>query len=181
VARQVASLDQLSGGRVTLGVGLGISSGPEFNQFGEESDPRVRGDMLDEGLEILRAALQGTPVRHAGVHYQVDDVTLLPVPVQPRLPVWGATERVSGRPVRRAAWLDGVFPIRLEPADLPALLDNVAQHRPGGLDGYDAVIAGTSGWQAWREAGATWWLHELPWRGTLRDSVAIIEAGPPAG
>ena len=170
VARQVASLDQLSGGRVTLGVGLGVSSGPEFHQFGgEESDPRVRGDMLDEGLQLLRAAWRGTPVRHAGTHYQVDNVTFLPEPVQDRVPIWGATEQLSGRPVRRAAALDGVFPIRLKPADLPVLLDNVARHRPGGLDGYDVVITGTDPAEcaAWREAGATWWLHELPWRRPL--------------
>jgi alkanesulfonate monooxygenase SsuD/methylene tetrahydromethanopterin reductase-like flavin-dependent oxidoreductase (luciferase family) len=181
VARQVATLDQLTGGRVTLGVGLGISSGPEFRQFGEESDPRVRGDMLDEGLQILRAAWAGTPVRHAGTHYRVDDVTFLPVPVQPRLPVWGATERISGRPVRRAAALDGVFPIGLKPSDLPALLDNAAQHRPGGLDGYDVVIAGTDDWQAWQDTDATWWPRVLPWRRSLSEPVAIIEAGPPAG
>jgi len=181
VARQVASLDELTGGRVTLGVGLGVSSGPEFHQFGEESDPRVRGDMLDEGLELLRAAWQGTPVRHAGTHYQVQDVTFLPVPVQQPLPIWGATERLSGRPVRRAARLNGVFPIRLKPADLPELLDNVAQHRTDGMDGYDVVITGTEGSPAWRDAGATWWLHELDWRRPLSESVAIIEAGPPAG
>jgi alkanesulfonate monooxygenase SsuD/methylene tetrahydromethanopterin reductase-like flavin-dependent oxidoreductase (luciferase family) len=181
VARQVASLDQLTGGRVTLGVGLGISSGPEFNTFREESDPRVRGDMLDEGLRLLREAWQGTPVRHAGTYYEVDDVTFLPAPVQDPLPIWGATERLSGRPVRRAAGLDGVFPIRLGPADLPALLDNVAEHRPGGLDGYDVVVTGTDDSQAWREAGATWWLHELDWRVPLSESLAVVEAGPPAG
>jgi alkanesulfonate monooxygenase SsuD/methylene tetrahydromethanopterin reductase-like flavin-dependent oxidoreductase (luciferase family) len=181
VARQVATLDQLTGGRVTLGVGLGISSGPEFRQFGEQSDPRVRGDMLDEGLQILRAAWAGTPVRHAGTHYQVDGVTFLPVPVQPRVPIWGATERTSGRPVRRAATLDGVFPVGLKPSDLPALLASVARHRPGGLDGYDVVTVGTDNAQAWRDAGATWWLHELPWRRPLSESAAIIEAGPPAG
>jgi oligopeptide/dipeptide ABC transporter ATP-binding protein len=182
VARQVASLDQLSGGRVTLGVGLGVSSGPEFHQFGEESDPRVRGDMLDEGLRLLRAAWRGTPVRHAGTYYQVDDVTFLPEPVQALLPIWGATEQLSGRPVRRAAALDGVFPIRLKPSDLPVLLGNVARHRPGGLDGYDVVVTGTDPGDcaAWREAGATWWLRELPWRRPLRESVAIVEAGPSA-
>jgi alkanesulfonate monooxygenase SsuD/methylene tetrahydromethanopterin reductase-like flavin-dependent oxidoreductase (luciferase family) len=181
VARQVASLDELTGGRVTLGVGLGISSGPEFSQFSEERDPRVRGDMLDEGLEILRAAWLGTPVRHTGTHYRVDDVTILPAPAQARLPIWGATERLSGRPVRRAAGLDGVFPIQLGPADLPELLDNVARHRPGGLDGYDVVVTGTGNSQAWREAGATWWLHELDWRRPLSEAIATIEAGPPAG
>jgi alkanesulfonate monooxygenase SsuD/methylene tetrahydromethanopterin reductase-like flavin-dependent oxidoreductase (luciferase family) len=181
VARQVATLDQLSGGRVTLGVGLGVSRGPEFQQFGEESDPRARGDMLDEGLDILRSAWQGTPVRHAGPHYQLQDVTFLPVPVQPRVPIWGATERTSGRPVRRAATLDGVFPVRLQPSDLPALLDNVSRLRPGGLDGYDVVIAGTDDWRQWRDAGATWWLRELPWGSPLSESVAIVESGPPAG
>lgn len=108
-------------------------------------------------------------------------MTFLPVPVQDRVPVWGATERVSGRPVRRAAALDGVFPIGLKPSDLPVLLDNVARHRPAGLDGYDVVIAGTDPGEcaAGRKAGATWWLHELSWHVPLRESVAVIEAGPP--
>ncbi len=85
--------------------------------------------------------------------------------------------------MRRAAGLDGVFPIRLKPSDLPALLDNVARHRPGGLDGYDVVITGTDAGDspAWRDAGATWWLRELPWRRPLGEAIAIIEAGPPAG
>ena len=181
VARQVATLDHLTGGRVTLGVGLGVSGGPEFRSFGEESDPRVRGDMLDEGLQILRAAWSAEPVRHHGTHYQIDDVALLPAPVQSPLPVWGATERLDGRPVRRAAGLDGVFPIRLQPAELPALLDNVARHRPGGMAGYDVVIADTGDHRPWQDAGATWWLHELPWRSPISESIAIIEAGPPAG
>jgi hypothetical protein len=62
------------------------------------------------------------------------------------------------------------------------LLANVAEQRPGGLDGYDAVaISRTADAGAWQDAGATWWLRELQWRDSLSDSVAIIEAGPPTG
>jgi alkanesulfonate monooxygenase SsuD/methylene tetrahydromethanopterin reductase-like flavin-dependent oxidoreductase (luciferase family) len=181
VARQVASLDHLSGGRVTLGVGLGVSRGPEFRDFGEEADPRVRGDMLDEGLAIIRAAGTGQPVTHHGEHYRLDGVALEPAPVQAPVPIWGATERTSGRPVRRAAALDGVFPVGLGPAQLPDLLANVSALLPGGLDGYDVVAAGTDDWRAWRDAGATWWLRVLAWSRPLPESEAIAAAGPPAG
>jgi alkanesulfonate monooxygenase SsuD/methylene tetrahydromethanopterin reductase-like flavin-dependent oxidoreductase (luciferase family) len=180
VARQVASLDHLSGGRVTLGVGLGVSSGPEFRDFGEEADPRVRGDMLDEGLAILRAAWTGTPVSHAGAHYRLDAVAFEPPPVQAAVPIWGATERTGGRPVRRAAALDGVFPFGLAPAQLPDLLDNVARLRPGGLDGYDVVVGGTDDWRQWQDAGATWWLRVLPWAAPIAESARIAASGPPA-
>jgi alkanesulfonate monooxygenase SsuD/methylene tetrahydromethanopterin reductase-like flavin-dependent oxidoreductase (luciferase family) len=180
VARQVASLDHLSGGRVTLGVGLGVSSGPEFRDMGEEADPAVRGDMLDEGLAILRAAWTGEPVSHAGTHYRLDAVAFQPPPVQPAVPIWGATERTGGRPVRRAAALDGVFPFGLAPGQLPALLDNVARLRPGGLDGYDVVVGGTDDWAQWRDAGATWWLRVLPWSKPIAESARIAESGPPA-
>ena len=64
VAREVATLDHLSGGRMVLGVGLGVSRGPEFHDFSEEPDPRIRGDLLDEGLHIIRAAWTGEPVTH---------------------------------------------------------------------------------------------------------------------
>ena len=185
VARQVASLDQLTGGRVTLGVGLGVSSGPEFHDFGgEESDPRVRGDMLDEGLEILRAAWQGTPVRHAGTHYQVDDVTFLPVPVQARVPIWGATERTqrpAGAPGRRAGRgvpdpPEAVGPARAagQRGPAPARPDWTAMTSSSPAP--TPATARPGGRRA-RPGGCT------SCRGAARssESVAIIEAGPPAG
>ena len=180
VARQVATLDHLSGGRVVLGIGLGVTRGPELNNFSEETDPATRGDMLDEGIDILRQAWTGEPVEHAGAHYRVDSVRFVPPPVQGAgLPIWAATERTDGRPVRRAAALDGIFPFGLGPADLPALLANVARHRPQGLGGFEVVAGGTDDWAAWQDAGATWWLRVLPWRAPLAESMEIAAAGPP--
>jgi alkanesulfonate monooxygenase SsuD/methylene tetrahydromethanopterin reductase-like flavin-dependent oxidoreductase (luciferase family) len=179
VAREVATLDHLSGGRMVLGVGLGVSRGPEFHAFSEEPDPRIRGDLLDEGLEIIRAAWTGQPVTHSGRHHRVDGVAILPAPVQPRVPIWGATERLSGRPVRRAATLDGVFPFGLAPAQADRLLAEVARHRPSGLDGFDLIAGGDDDWAAWRDAGATWWLRVLPWRESLDATRRIVDAGPP--
>ena len=180
VARQVATLDHLSAGRMIFGVGLGISSGPEFRDFGEEANPRIRGDMLDEGLAIVRAAWTGAPVVHRGAHFRVDGVALLPPPIQPRIPIWGATERIRGRPVRRAATLDGVFPVGLSPDQGRELLDVIADLRPTGLVDYELVAAGEDGWEAWRDAGATWWLRGLPWTGSAAEARQIIDAGPPA-
>jgi len=51
LAREAASLDHLSGGRLILGVGIGTPP-EEFARFGEEVDPRIRAEMLDEGLEV---------------------------------------------------------------------------------------------------------------------------------
>ena len=85
---------------------------------------------------------------------------------------------MSGRPVRRAAALDGVFPVGLTAGQLPVLLGNIARLR-GGLDGYDIVAGGTDDWQQWRDAGATWWLRALPWSRPLEESARIVESGPP--
>ena len=91
VARETATLDRLSGGRLTLGVGLGSDRfGSELSKTGEQLDDRLRGQMLDEALEILTAAWSGEPVHHRGEHYTVEGIQFLPRPVQqPGVPVCG--------------------------------------------------------------------------------------------
>ena len=124
LARETATLDLLSGGRLVLGVGLGSDRfGREFSATGDECDDRRRGAMLDEALAVLDAAWSGGPVRHRGEHYVVDDLTFLPRPAH-RIPVWVAGFPGSARPRRRAATRDGFFPVNLEhPDELAAAID----------------------------------------------------------
>ena len=76
LARQVATLDSLSGGRVIFGAGLGGPIDDEFGSFAETTDPVVLAERLDEGLDLLQCYWSGKPVNHQGRHYQVRDVTI---------------------------------------------------------------------------------------------------------
>lgn len=179
VAKAAVSLDHLSGGRAVLGVGSGTPRGPEFAAFGEETDARRRGDMLDEGLAIVRAAWSGEPVTVAGSHYRVEGIRFLPTPLRPGgIPIWAATESSRGRPVRRASGLNGVFPNSIAPSDLPALIDAVGPERVAAGE-YDVVTVSRRDDAAeWEAAGATWWLRELPWEWTLEKAVSVVASGP---
>ena len=112
LAREAVSVDLLSGGRFVLGVGIGWPTDPEFTAFHQETDLKVRGDMLDEGLEIVAGLWSGKPFSFSGEHYTIDEVTFLPTPLQqPRIPIWVAGMWPNRRPFRRAARWDGVAPI----------------------------------------------------------------------
>jgi alkanesulfonate monooxygenase SsuD/methylene tetrahydromethanopterin reductase-like flavin-dependent oxidoreductase (luciferase family) len=188
VARETATLDRLSGGRLTLGVGLGSDRfASEYSMTGEELDDRRRAGMLDESLEILTAAWAGEPVHHRGEHFTVDGMRFLPRPVQrPGVPVWVAGYYGKSRPLQRAARYEGFFPLGIDhPEQLAEIVVGLAARRgEAGKDPtepYDIVIALPPGDDPapYAAAGATWWLVAFPWDAPSVDQVrAVTHEGP---
>jgi probable F420-dependent oxidoreductase len=108
VAKEFASLDHVSGGRVILGVGVGGESAKDFEAVGV--DPRERGARADEAMRALRELFRGHAT-FSGRFFSFEDVEIEPGPAQPGgPPLW-----VGGRSaaaIRRAAGLgDGWIPI----------------------------------------------------------------------
>jgi alkanesulfonate monooxygenase SsuD/methylene tetrahydromethanopterin reductase-like flavin-dependent oxidoreductase (luciferase family) len=162
VARESVTLDQLSHGRLTLGVGLGVNSGGELERFAEEVDDKARAALLDESLELLQALWSGEEVDHPGPHFTARG-RFLPRPVQqPRIRLWGAARGGGAtRPVRRAARLDGLFPVGTDLDQLAVMLDVVRAER-GDLDGYDVVMeTDKPDLDSYAEAGTTWLLRPV--------------------
>ncbi len=181
LARQATSVDILAGGRLVMGVGLGGDGYGEFSAFGDEPDPRVRGAMLDDRLDLLRELWTGEVVTSSRPHAVATDVQFLPTPTRTP-PVWVAGRWPHRAPIRRAARCEGWFPIDLpDPDALARGIDMVAAARGGDLAGFDVVVHGTPGADPtpWAAAGATWWLTQFdPWHVT-EDAVArAIAAGP---
>ena len=194
LAREVVTLDHLSGGRVIFGVGAGFPDFPEYTAFGDGGDPKMRAAKLDEGLEVLAELWSGNPVKHHGVHYQVECAGFQPAAQKPRVPVWVAATWPSKKPLRRAARWDGVFPIvqnavegaEIEPNDLRSIVAYMRGQR-GGDARFDVVKVGqtkdphdTAKVEACAEAGATWWLEYIfPWETSLDAARARLRKGPP--
>ncbi|MCE2526053.1 MAG: LLM class flavin-dependent oxidoreductase [Actinomycetia bacterium] len=86
IAEEVATLDQLSGGRVTLGVGAGYRR-DEFRSFAVNA--KTIGRRFVESLQVLRALWSGQPVTHLGEFFQLEDQTISVLPAQPGgPPLW---------------------------------------------------------------------------------------------
>ncbi|MBA2638664.1 MAG: LLM class flavin-dependent oxidoreductase [Nocardioidaceae bacterium] len=177
LARQVASLDHLSAGRLTLGVGIGGDGAGELSGTGEELDARVRGAMLDESLALLAQAWSGETVRHRGPHYVLDGLQVRPVPVQhPGPPIWVALRRGNRAPLRRAARHDGMFPIEVDtPDQLAELVAQAHAMRSPDAGQFDVAVGGRHGDHtrdpaAYADAGATWWITSFsPYDVTVGD------------
>ncbi len=113
IAKQVADLDRVSGGRLLLGVGVGGEYPQEFQAVRVPIEER--GRRADEAIPLLRRLWTGAPVSHSGPLYPMDDVRIHPAPAQ----LGGPPILVAGRTppaMRRAARLgDGWFPYLYSP------------------------------------------------------------------
>jgi alkanesulfonate monooxygenase SsuD/methylene tetrahydromethanopterin reductase-like flavin-dependent oxidoreductase (luciferase family) len=178
LAREVATLDRLSDGRVTLGVGIGGDGAGELSATGEQLDDRTRGAMLDEGLDILTAAWTGEPLVHKGKHYTADGLFVRPTPVQDTLPIWVAVRYGKAKPLQRARRYQGLFPIEIDDPD--KLAETVAALGQVPAD-YDIAVGAQddSDPRPYAAAGATWWMRGFSPYGVKEAEVrAVLTAGP---
>jgi len=196
LAREAVTLDHLSGGRLILSVGSGFPAivEEELGRFGDPTDPRVRAEILDEGLDILAGLWSGQPFSYQGTHHQIAEVTFLPMPVQqPRIPLWVAGTWPNKPPMRRAARWDGVCLPQadgsLTPEQLRAAVEYIQEYRGrvepfevtwAGFTPGDDPRAGAGKVAPYVEAGLTWWLESIgPQRGSLEDLLRRVRQGPP--
>ena len=158
LAAQVATLDELSGGRALLGAGIG-GKRREFEEFGESFDNARRWQLLEDGLRLIRELWAG--------------------PLGPReVPIWigGNSERAR----KLAAAYDGWLPDSTTPTEMRMSPDDIRHDSAGeiGVMGYSAP--GEAALQeAYAEAGTTWWLESLhDRRASLDELLARVSAGP---
>jgi alkanesulfonate monooxygenase SsuD/methylene tetrahydromethanopterin reductase-like flavin-dependent oxidoreductase (luciferase family) len=198
LAREAQTLDHLSNGRLILSVGLGQSEfDGGFYKVGEPTDLKTRAALLDEGLEIIAGLWQGKPFSFKGDHYTVDNMTMLPAPLQsPRIPIWVVGVWPKEKSMRRALRWDGVIPQKYKATmsdmymgadEFRKIKQYIEEHHPR-PDRFD-IIAGrpTPGGNKTKaieivrpflEAGATWWI-DSPSSTDVKKVRERIKQGPP--
>jgi alkanesulfonate monooxygenase SsuD/methylene tetrahydromethanopterin reductase-like flavin-dependent oxidoreductase (luciferase family) len=201
IASETLTLDHLSGGRVTLAVGLGaIDTG--FGTFGEAVDRKERAELLDESLEIMTGLWSGRASHH-GKHFQVEGELHYPPPPplqQPGIPVWVVGAWPYKKSMQRALKYDGIVPsARGQNGDMaqatPVQVDEIRKWIAERRDpsSFDIIVEGTTSTsdphraadkvRPWADAGAAWFV-EARW-GVQEGQVTMdsvrrrLEAGPP--
>ena len=163
-AKQAASLDVLSGGRLRLGVGLGWN---EVEYIGLNENFHNRGKRLEEQVLLMRQLWKEPLVDFKGKWHTIPDAGLNPLPVQQPIPVWfgGQSEPALRRMARLAdGWMTNYRSAAAAKPDLDLLdrcLEEAGRARPAfGLEPRISYGAGDpAAWEAslreWKDAGAT--------------------------
>jgi probable F420-dependent oxidoreductase len=163
VAKQAATFDVLSSGRLRLGIGTGWNQ-VEYQAAGYNF--KTRGKRQEEQVEVLRLLWTKELVTYEGQWHAIPDAGLNPLPIQRPIPIWfgGHADAVLERTARLGdGWLPGFRTAAAAREHLDKLAAYAEQHgRPAGAvgieprlhwsDGPDAVASALEGW---RDAGAT--------------------------
>jgi alkanesulfonate monooxygenase SsuD/methylene tetrahydromethanopterin reductase-like flavin-dependent oxidoreductase (luciferase family) len=177
VAQAATALDRLSGGRMVLGLGLGVDSHGEYSVFAEPAaDDRARAAALDAGIELLVPMLGGEPVPAAEGR-----VTTVASVQQPRLPIWIAGLAGLTAGPRRVA-RHGVEGLALVGAEAWEPEHVTAALAAGGLaaGAVDVALVGATHPDptALAAAGATWCVPEILPGATAADALALAATRP---
>jgi probable F420-dependent oxidoreductase len=158
VAKQAASLDVLSGGRLRLGMGLGWN---KIEYIGLNEDFHNRGKRIEEQVALLRQLWTKPLVDFTGKWHTIPDAGLKPLPIQQPIPIWfgGQDERALRRVARLA---DGWLPNQRSIAETKPSLDLLGRfleeagrsHSEFGLEPRLAYGAGDP--KAWETAMRDW-------------------------
>ena len=122
LAKQCATIDVLSEGRLLPAFGIGSPLAPEWRTL--NLDTKTRGRKTDEGLEIIRRLWREDEVDFTGVHYHLTGASITPKPVQPDLPMWigGSSEAAIRRTARfGTGWQAGAE----TPAQVSPVIDGI--------------------------------------------------------
>ena len=126
IAKTVATLDALSGGRVDFGLGTGYL---KSEYFALGVDFEERNTLFDESIAVMKLAWTGEPVTYQGIHFSARNVTAMPTPKQlPHPPLWlGGNSKLTRRRVAEHAtgWLPMLNPPETATARRSAVLETV--------------------------------------------------------
>ncbi|MDZ7728081.1 MAG: TIGR03619 family F420-dependent LLM class oxidoreductase [Dehalococcoidia bacterium] len=153
LAKECATLDFLSDGRLLPAFGVGGEAAPEFRATGRQ--PVGRGAYSDEMLDIMVRLWEEDGVSHAGKHFQYENASVNPKPVQQPLPVWigGSSDAAIRRTARiGTGWLAGLqSPAQVAPVVQAIREQSESAGRPLDPDHYGAGFPFRFG--SWDEPG----------------------------
>jgi probable F420-dependent oxidoreductase len=126
LSRQLATLDVFSGGRITLGIGLG-GSAEEYRRLHGEMQKPNRGQMMDEYLLALRALWSDRHATFQGKYVSITDVEAFPKPLQDPLPIFVAGNGEAM--LKRAANSEGWIEFGLQPEEMRSTIAQLQAYR----------------------------------------------------
>jgi hypothetical protein len=151
LARETGTLDHLSNGRLILAASLGAAPDDGgFSKVGEPTDLKTRAELMDECLAIVDGLWTGKPFSFVGKHYRVDEMSMVPPPVQkPRIPTWVVGVWPKPKSMNRVLRWDGIVVQKYkgepgqkaDPEDIKAIREFVEKNRHSS-NPFDIVVGG---------------------------------------